>query len=140
MEFCDGCSSVSLCLQIKQACQLASRDTNQVTLLAVSKTKSKDLIELAYHAGQREFGESYIQEAVEKITELQNYPDINWHFIGPIQSNKTKHIASNFSWVHSVDRVKIAQRLSEQRTPEDTPLNVCLQVNISDEISTLFIL
>lgn len=121
--------------QIKQACQLASRDTNQVTLLAVSKTKSKDLIELAYHAGQREFGESYIQEAVEKITELQNYPDINWHFIGPIQSNKTKHIASNFSWVHSVDRVKIAQRLSEQRTPEDTPLNVCLQVNISDEIT-----
>lgn len=121
--------------QIKQACQLANRDASQVQLLAVSKTKPNAQIEQAYFAGQRQFGESYIQEAVEKIEELPHLPEIVWHFIGPIQSNKTKYIASHFSWVHSVDRVKIAQRLNEQRGSEDTPLNVCLQVNISDESS-----
>lgn len=121
--------------QIKQACQLANRDESQVQLLAVSKTKPSAQIEQAYLAGQRKFGESYIQEAVDKIEALQHLPEISWHFIGPIQSNKTKHIASHFSWVHSVDRVKIAQRLNEQRDSEDTPLNVCLQVNISDESS-----
>lgn len=121
--------------QIKQACQLANRDASQVQLLAVSKTKPNSQIEQAYFAGQRQFGESYIQEAVEKIEALPHLPEIVWHFIGPIQSNKTKYIASHFSWVHSVDRVKIAQRLNEQRGSEDTPLNVCLQVNISDESS-----
>ncbi|WP_448248266.1 YggS family pyridoxal phosphate-dependent enzyme [Thalassotalea agariperforans] len=121
--------------QIKQACQLANRDASQVQLLAVSKTKPNAQIEQAYFAGQRQFGESYIQEAVEKIEALPHLPEIVWHFIGPIQSNKTKYIASHFSWVHSVDRVKIAQRLNEQRGSEDTPLNVCLQVNISDESS-----
>lgn len=121
--------------QIKQACQLANRDASQVQLLAVSKTKPNAQIEQAYFAGQRQFGESYIQEAVDKIEALPHLPEIVWHFIGPIQSNKTKYIASHFSWVHSVDRVKIAQRLNEQRGSEDTPLNVCLQVNISDESS-----
>ncbi|MGJ8692147.1 MAG: YggS family pyridoxal phosphate-dependent enzyme [Thalassotalea sp.] len=121
--------------QIKQACQSANRNDQHVILLAVSKTKPLTLIETAYHAGQREFGESYIQEAVEKIAKSTHLPEIIWHFIGPIQSNKTKHIAENFSWVHSVDRIKIAQRLNDQRQPQDTPLNVCLQVNISEEES-----
>lgn len=119
--------------QIKKACQSANRPVEQVTLLAVSKTKPSHLVELAYQAGQRQFGESYIQEAVEKIDKLRHLSDISWHFIGPIQSNKTKYIASHFSWVHSVDRLKIAQRLNEQRADQDTPLNVCLQVNISEE-------
>lgn len=119
--------------QITQACQIAHRSRSQVQLLAVSKTKPADQIALAYEAGQRQFGESYIQEAVDKITQLQHLPDITWHFIGPIQSNKTKYIASHFSWVHSIDRIKVAQRLNNQRDTEDTPLNVCLQVNISEE-------
>jgi pyridoxal phosphate enzyme (YggS family) len=119
--------------QIQQACKIANREPENVRLLAVSKTKTSQMIKLAYEAGQREFGESYIQEAIDKIDELANLPDICWHFIGPIQSNKTKHIATNFSWVHSIDRIKIAQRLNEQRGSEDTPLNVCLQVNISGE-------
>lgn len=119
--------------QIKQACNLAKRSQHDITLVAVSKTKPKEMIEQAYLAGQREFGENYVQEAVDKISQMQHLPDIVWHFIGPIQSNKTKYIASNFAWVHSVDRVKIAQRLNEQRASNDTPLNVCLQVNISQE-------
>jgi len=119
--------------EILQAFLLADRARNQVTLLAVSKTKPAEQITLAYEAGQRQFGESYIQEAVDKIEQLQHLPDITWHFIGPIQSNKTKFIASHFSWVHSIDRVKVAQRLNNQRDTEDTPLNVCLQVNISEE-------
>lgn len=121
--------------QIKHACQNSHRDCDEVTLLAVSKTKPIDLIDQAYQAGQRAFGENYVQEAVEKIHALPHLHDISWHFIGPIQSNKTKHIAENFAWVHSVDRIKIAQRLNEQREPKDTPLNVCLQVNISEESS-----
>ncbi len=119
--------------QIIQACLLADRARNQVALLAVSKTKPAEQITLAYEAGQRQFGESYIQEAVDKIEQLRHLSDITWHFIGPIQSNKTKFIASHFSWVHSIDRVKVAQRLNNQRDTEDTPLNVCLQVNISEE-------
>jgi len=93
------------------------------------------LIEQAYLSGQRDFGESYIQEAVEKTKQLNHLNDIVWHFIGPIQSNKTRLIAEHFSWVHSVDRLKIISRLNEQRSSQDTPLNICLQVNISDENS-----
>jgi len=122
-------------LQIFNACQQAKRSAEQVTLLAVSKTKTSQMIEQAYLSGQREFGESYIQEAVEKVNLLQQLTDIIWHFIGPIQSNKTKLIAENFSWVHSIDRIKIAKRLNDHRSSKDTPLNVCLQVNISGEES-----
>jgi pyridoxal phosphate enzyme (YggS family) len=111
-----------------------SRPQNEVQLLAVSKTKSADLIRLAYEAGQRDFGESYLQEALGKMQQLQSL-DICWHFIGRIQSNKTQDIASHFDWVHSIDRLKIARRLSEQRPPELPPLNICLQVNISNEDS-----
>ena len=122
-------------LQILNACNKAERSISQVTLLAVSKTKTSAMIEKAYIAGQREFGESYIQEAVEKIANLQNLSDIVWHFIGPIQSNKTRLIADNFAWVHSLDRIKVAKRLNDHRSSQDTPLNVCLQVNISGEES-----
>ncbi|WP_286262303.1 YggS family pyridoxal phosphate-dependent enzyme [Thalassotalea atypica] len=121
--------------QIAYACKQANRDIEQVQLLAVTKTKPCDLIEQAYLAGQRQFGESYVQESIEKIAALAHLSDIEWHFIGPIQSNKTRAIATNFSWVHSVDRVKIASRLNEQRCGQDTSLNICLQVNISDEES-----
>lgn len=122
-------------LQISQACQLAHRSIDEVCLLAVSKTKSAIEIKQAYQCGQRAFGESYIQEAVEKVQQLDHLKGIIWHFIGPIQSNKTRLIADNFSWVHSVDREKIITRLNEHRSNQDTPLNVCLQVNISDENS-----
>jgi pyridoxal phosphate enzyme (YggS family) len=109
-----------------------------VSLLAVSKTKPATLIEQAHLAGQNDFGENYLQEALEKITELAHLPELIWHFIGPIQSNKTKQIASNFSWVHSVDREKIALRLNQHLKDDNchnTPLNICLQVNISNEDS-----
>ena len=108
------------------------RQANEIKLLAVSKTMPVDDIQAAYEAGQKDFGENYLQEALVKIQSLQ-YPDINWHFIGAIQSNKTREIANAFDWVHSVERIKIARRLNEQRNPELTPLNVCLQINISDE-------
>ena len=121
--------------QILNACEKCHRNKQDVTLLAVSKTKPIDLIEQAYRAGQLSFGESYIQESVEKIPALSHLPEIDWHFIGPIQSNKTQHISHYFSWVHSVDRIKIAKRLNEHRSSQDTPLNVCLQVNISGEES-----
>ena len=101
-------------------------------LLAVSKTKPAKDIAAAYQCGQRHFGENYCQEALKKQQELGAF-DITWHFIGPIQSNKTKAIASHFDWVHSVDSLKIAKRLSEQRPAHLPPLNICLQVNISDE-------
>ncbi len=119
--------------QISHLCQQSSRANNAVTLLAVSKTKPSLAIEQAYQAGQRAFGENYVQEAVEKVQQLSHLADISWHFIGPIQSNKTKHIAEHFAWVHSVEREKIAMRLNEHRSNQDTPLNVCLQVNISQE-------
>ena len=111
------------------ACQ---RPVGSVQLLAVSKTKPAADIAAAYQAGQRNFGESYVQEALNKQRALAHY-NITWHFIGPLQSNKTKVIAAQFAWVHSVDRLKIAQRLSEQRPDGLPPLNICLQVNISDE-------
>ena len=110
------------------------RSANDIHLLAVSKTKPASDIKQAYQAGIHDFGESYLQEALEKITELAEL-DICWHFIGSIQSNKTRDIAQHFNWVHSVDRLKIAQRLSEQRSTELPDLNICLQINLSDEAS-----
>ncbi|MGB1238144.1 MAG: YggS family pyridoxal phosphate-dependent enzyme [Pseudomonadales bacterium] len=121
-------------LNIAQACSAAGRETSQVQLLAVSKTRTPEQLQELYSAGQRHFGENYLQEALDKIEALQAL-DINWHFIGPIQSNKTKAIAEHFNWVHSVDRLKIAKRLSDQRPAHLPPLNVCLQVNISEEQS-----
>jgi hypothetical protein len=108
------------------------RAAGSVQLLAVSKTFPAEAIRAAYVAGQTRFGESYVQEALAKIGQLRDCA-IEWHFIGPIQSNKTRDIARNFSWVHGVDRLKIAQRLSEQRAPDLPPLHVCIQVNISGE-------
>jgi pyridoxal phosphate enzyme (YggS family) len=119
---------------IREAELSANRNPNSVQLLAVSKTKPASNIESAYQTGQQHFGESYVQEAVTKQQELTDC-DIVWHFIGPIQSNKTKLIAAHFDWVHSVDRLKIAKRLSEQRPLNSPPLNICLQVNISGEDS-----
>lgn len=104
-------------------------------LLAVSKTRSPEELREAVTAGQRAFGENYLQEALDKIAALDDLTDIDWHFIGPIQSNKTRQIASAFSWVHSVDRLKVARRLSEQRESGLPPLNICLQVNINNEQS-----
>ena len=113
----------------------ACQRQGEVQLLAVSKTKPAALVEEAYALGQRDFGENYLQEALEKITALSDKEDIVWHFIGPIQSNKTRDIAQHFQWVHSVDRYKIAKRLSDQRPADWPPLNICLQVNISGEAS-----
>lgn len=115
--------------QIAQACQRHGRPETAVALLAVSKTWGADAVRLAFAAGQTAFGENYIQEGVEKIQALVDLP-LQWHCIGPIQSNKTRLVAGHFDWVHSVDRLKIAQRLSEQRPPELAPLQVCIQVNI----------
>ncbi|OOV87290.1 YggS family pyridoxal phosphate-dependent enzyme [Oceanospirillum linum] len=120
--------------QIDTYCAQYQRNITDVTLLAVSKTKPAELLRAAYDAGQRDFGENYLQESLDKQQELADL-DINWHFIGPIQSNKTRAIAENFQWVHSVDRLKIARRLSEQRPTDLPPLNICLQVNISAEES-----
>ncbi|WP_340679219.1 YggS family pyridoxal phosphate-dependent enzyme [Paraglaciecola sp.] len=117
---------------IKQSAADAHRPPNSVKLLAVSKTKPVSDIVQAYEAGQRLFGENYVQEGVEKIQTLQNHKDIEWHFIGPLQSNKTKLVAENFSWVHSIDRLKIAQRLNDQRSAH-LALNVCIQVNVDNE-------
>lgn len=107
---------------------------NYVELLAVSKGQTSDAVREAYDAGQLIFAENYLQEALEKIQSLQDLP-IEWHFIGPVQSNKTKPISAHFQWVHSVDRLKIAQRLAEARDANLPPLNICIQVNISDEES-----
>jgi len=120
--------------QIRHAEYAADRDKGSVQLLAVSKTKPAEDVAKLYCLGQRHFGESYLQEALIKQKELAAF-NITWHFIGPIQSNKTKAIASHFNWVHSVDRLKIAKRLSEQRPAHLPPLNICLQVNISEETS-----
>ncbi|XKH59838.1 YggS family pyridoxal phosphate-dependent enzyme [Halomonas sediminis] len=117
------------------ALEQAGRPLNAARLLAVSKTKPAELIRQARQLGQREFGENYLQEALEKQTQLADLDDIIWHFIGPLQSNKTRAVAEHFAWVHSVDREKIARRLNEQRPKNLPPLNVCLQVNISAEPS-----
>ncbi|MBV7477033.1 YggS family pyridoxal phosphate-dependent enzyme [Pseudomonas sp. PDM31] len=120
--------------RIHAATLAARRDENSVQLLAVSKTKPAVALREAYAAGLRDFGENYLQEALGKQLELADLPLI-WHFIGPIQSNKTRAIAEHFAWVHSVDRLKIAQRLSEQRPADLPPLNICIQVNVSGEAS-----
>ena len=117
---------------ISEAEQKFERQAGSVQLLAVSKTRSSAEIRNCASFGQHRFGENYLQEALTKIDELREL-GLEWHFIGPIQSNKTQAIARNFDWVHSVDRFKIARRLSEQRPPEMPPLNICLQVNISGE-------
>ncbi len=116
--------------QIEVACTECGRNTNEVALLAVSKTFGADAVREAYVAGQRAFGENYIQEGVDKIAQLADLPQLVWHMIGPIQSNKTRLVAENFAWVHSIDRYKTAQRLSEQRPSHLAPLQVCIQVNI----------
>ena len=122
--------------RIAAACQTAQRPAGSVQLLAVSKTFGADAVQQAFDAGQRAFGENYIQEALAKIEALAALRTrLQWHLIGPIQSNKSRPVAENFDWVHSVDRLKIAQRLSDQRPPQLPPLQVCLQVNISGEAS-----
>jgi pyridoxal phosphate enzyme (YggS family) len=118
--------------RIEGAASQASRRSDDITLIAVSKTKPAEAIEAAAACGLQHFGENYLQEALEKIETLHEL-DLTWHFIGPIQSNKTRPIAEHFDWVHSVDRLKIAQRLSDQRPAHLGPLNICLQVNISNE-------
>jgi pyridoxal phosphate enzyme (YggS family) len=117
---------------ISQAAVLACRQTETITLLAVSKSFPAASLREAYEAGQRAFGESYVQEALDKMAVLRDL-QLEWHFIGPIQSNKTRAIAENFLWVHSVDRLKIAERLSAQRPADLPPLNICIQVNVSGE-------
>ena len=120
--------------RIREAAQAAARNPDQVHLLAGSKTQPAEAIRQACQAGLHDFGENYLQEALEKQADLADLP-LTWHFIGPIQSNKTKAIAEHFDWVHSVDRLKIAQRLSDQRPESLPPLNICLQVNVSGEAS-----
>ena len=120
--------------RIRAAADAVQRDANSIHLLAVSKTKPAQAVREAYAAGMCDFGENYLQEALGKQAELTDLP-LSWHFIGPIQSNKTRAIAENFAWVHSVDRLKIAQRLSEQRPADLAPLNICIQVNVSGEAS-----
>lgn len=128
--------------RIDQAAIKAGRSPEDILLLAVSKTQPVEAIFEAIQAGQRDFGENYVQEGVEKIRLLGERPlsdnigsPITWHFIGPLQSNKTRMVAENFQWVHTVDRLKIAQRLSEQRPEHLPPLQICVQVNVSGEAS-----
>ena len=120
--------------RIRAAADAVQRDASSIHLLAVSKTKPAQAVRDAYAAGLHDFGENYLQEALGKQADLTDLP-LSWHFIGPIQSNKTRAIAEHFAWVHSVDRLKIAQRLSEQRPAELPPLNICIQVNVSGEAS-----
>ncbi len=119
--------------QIEHAATSTGRQSQNITLLAVSKTKPISDIISAYQSGQRDFGENYVQEGVEKIQALRSYSDIYWHFIGPLQSNKSKIVAENFDWMHSIDRFKIAKRLNDQRPASMPPLKVCIQVNIDDD-------
>jgi pyridoxal phosphate enzyme (YggS family) len=122
--------------RIALACDAARRPVQSVTLLAVSKTFGPGAVRQAHAAGQRAFGENYVQEALAKIRSLDDLrADIEWHLIGPLQSNKTREVAAAFDWVHSVDRLKVAERLSVQRSAGQPPLQVCLQVNISGEAS-----
>ncbi len=118
--------------RIAQACERAGRSPDSVRLLAVSKTFDAEAVRQAWAAGQRAFGENYVQEGVDKIRQLRESAavGIEWHCIGPLQSNKTRLVAEHFDWVHSIDRLKIAQRLAEQRPPGLAPLQVCVQVNV----------
>ena len=124
----------NLATRIADAAVAAGRDPGLVRLLAVSKTWPADSVREAAAAGQRAFGENYVQEGVAKVDELAGL-GLEWHFIGPLQSNKTRLVANRFSWVHSIDRLKIAERLSEQRDVHLPPLEVCIQVNVSGEAS-----
>ncbi|MFN3713640.1 MAG: YggS family pyridoxal phosphate-dependent enzyme [Alcanivoracaceae bacterium] len=118
--------------QLLDACHRVGRAPDHITLIAVSKTRSSDEVAALADLGQRDFGENYAQEGIDKIAALAGR-NLRWHFIGPIQSNKTRDIAEHFDWVHSVDRDKIARRLNDQRPARLPPLNVCIQVNIDDE-------
>ncbi|GAA5131953.1 YggS family pyridoxal phosphate-dependent enzyme [Alloalcanivorax gelatiniphagus] len=124
----------SIRARIQAACAAAGRPPEAVTLLAVSKTRGADEIAALADQGQRHFGENYLQEALDKMPALAGR-DLIWHFIGPLQSNKTRDVAAHFDWVHSVDRAKVARRLNDQRPDALPPLNVCLQVNVDDEDS-----
>lgn len=121
--------------RIEKATLNAGRTVSDVQLIAVSKTFPSSCIRELYAQGQRDFGENYAQEFSDKFTELADYPDIVWHFIGPLQSNKTKLVAERAAWVHTVDRLKIAERLNAQRPELLPPLNVCIQINVSGETS-----
>jgi pyridoxal phosphate enzyme (YggS family) len=131
-QLIDNIAKVSL--RVRLAAQKSQRKECDIRVLAVSKTRPAADIRIAAQAGLVEFGENYLQEALDKMGELEDL-DLVWHFIGPIQSNKTRAIAEHFHWVHSVDRLKIAKRLSEQRPDHMDPLNICLQINLSGEAS-----
>ena len=122
--------------QVRDRIQIAEKVCGRpgaVKLLAVSKTRPASLVRKAWYIGQRDFGENHVQEGIDKIQALQDLDGICWHFIGPLQSNKTRPVARYFDWMHSVDRLKIARRLSQQRSGHQSPLNICIQVNISEE-------
>jgi PLP dependent protein len=121
-------------IRVAQACRTASRNVDSVTLLAVSKGQSSAAIDCAARAGVENFGENFLQESLPKIESLQGR-ELTWHFIGRLQANKTRPVAENFAWVHTVDRLKIAERLSAQRPPQAPPLNVCLQLHVGGETS-----
>ena len=121
-------------MRIAHAAEAAGRDAAEVSLLAVSKTWPADSVREAAAAGQRAFGENYVQEGADKVDALAGL-GLEWHFIGPLQSNKTRLVANRFAWVHSIDRLKIAERLSAQRDAHLPPLEVCIQVNVSGEAS-----
>lgn len=121
--------------RLRSAALSAGRDPAQIALVAASKGQAPEAILAAYRAGQRRFGENYVQEALDKQAALSQLPDLEWHFIGPIQSNKTRAIAEHFAWVHSIDRIKTARRLSRQRPDHLPPLQACLQVNLDGEAS-----
>lgn len=134
MQIKDNLTSIHQ--QIQTACQKAQRPQSAVKLLAVSKTKPVEDIQMAIDAGQRAFGENYVQEGIEKIQYFSDkHPELEWHFIGPLQSNKTRLVAEYFDWMQTIDRTKIADRLNEQRSAYKKPLNVLIQINISDESS-----
>ncbi|ASP38146.1 YggS family pyridoxal phosphate-dependent enzyme [Bacterioplanes sanyensis] len=120
--------------RIDSACQSAGRQRAEVALLAVSKTKPATMVRDCYQLGQRAFGENYLQDAMDKISQLADLDDIQWHFIGHLQSNKSKTVAEHFHWLETLDRIKLARRLNEQRPQTLPPLNVLLQVNISQEV------
>lgn len=121
--------------RIAAAAARCGRAPEEITLLAVSKTKPASAVEEAFTTGQIAFGENYVQEGVEKVQVLAAHPELEWHFIGPLQSNKSRLVAENFAWCHTLDRLRIAQRLNDQRPASLPPLNVLIQVNISDETS-----
>lgn len=119
--------------RLNQACKENNRPISSIKLLAVSKTKPAEMVEQVYQLGQRSFGENYVQDGLDKILALSHLSDIEWHFIGPLQSNKTKIVAEHFDWLETLDRERIAQRLNEQRPTTKAPLNILIQVNISGE-------